>query len=83
MDGDAIAELPRARRYSVVNAVTGWLVSRALIPATSRGISTRKISGSSRATVEDIRLRGRLHLEKARRFFRDARSVGVAERTSA
>lgn len=58
MAGDSIEELPMARRYSVANAVTGSLAFRTLIPATSRGIGTRTISGCSKATVEDISWRG-------------------------
>ena len=82
MAGDGIDELLKVRRYSAANAVNGSLAFRTLIRDTLRGISTRRIFGSCKATVEDWRQRGRLLLERGQHFFRGARSVDVAEGTS-
>src|SRR3990172_317874 len=81
-DGAAIAELLTVGGQSEnANAVTGLLVSRTLIPVTSPGIATRKISNCWKATVEDTSCLEPLPLERAPPSYKDGRCVGGAADT--
>jgi DNA invertase Pin-like site-specific DNA recombinase len=70
------------RTCSGVTTMTGWLVSRIPIPATSAGSDSRRISRFSRPTVRDMRWRARRLHGKVRRCCRDGRCAGDAANTS-
>src|SRR5438067_13915768 len=81
---DNTGGLSMARRRCRGNAswVTGWLAFRTLIPASSVGSGFKKISKSSRATVDHTNWRARHRHGKERRYCKDALSAVGAEGTS-
>jgi hypothetical protein len=70
------------RPCSGVTTMTGWLVSRMPIPATSPGNNSRRISGYSGPTVEDMKWRAHRLLGKVQHCCKDGRCAGDAVRTA-